>query len=262
MQPLPLPTTSTSTTKHLDLANNKLKTMAGLSGLHQLRKLDLGANRIRVMEPSELAGLVRLEELWLGKNKIERMQGLETLQYLRRLDIQSNRLTAIENLQQSQADTLEELYLAHNGIDDAGVTAAGVFESLQFQKLTVLDLGRNKLTGTDAFCQLQTLEELWLSGNQIESFDNVQSLAALTNLETIYLEYNDIQTNDSLEVYRQKLAELVTSLKQIDANLIGVAAATSNATTTTTTTEQERLLSRLQDLVVERARAETNQVKK
>lgn len=59
------------------MANNKLKSIAGLKGLTKLRKIDLGANRIRVMDPDELSGLVNLEELWLGKNKIEKIQGLE-----------------------------------------------------------------------------------------------------------------------------------------------------------------------------------------
>jgi protein phosphatase 1 regulatory subunit 7 len=51
--------------------------MAGLGGLSSLRKIDLGANRIRVMDIQELSALVNLEELWLGKNKIEEIQGLE-----------------------------------------------------------------------------------------------------------------------------------------------------------------------------------------
>jgi protein phosphatase 1 regulatory subunit 7 len=51
--------------------------MAGLKGLSKLRKIDLGANRIRVMDEEELSGLVSLEELWLGKNKIEEIRGLE-----------------------------------------------------------------------------------------------------------------------------------------------------------------------------------------
>lgn len=61
----------------LDLAQNKLKTMAGLSQLKKLRKLDLGANRLRVMEEDELSGLENLEELWLGKNKITEVGGLD-----------------------------------------------------------------------------------------------------------------------------------------------------------------------------------------
>jgi hypothetical protein len=42
-----------------------------------LKKIDLGANRIRFMDEEELSGLVNLEELWLGKNKIEEIQGLD-----------------------------------------------------------------------------------------------------------------------------------------------------------------------------------------
>ena len=43
----------------------------------KLKKIDLGANRIRVMDANEFSGLVNLEELWIGKNKIEQIQGLE-----------------------------------------------------------------------------------------------------------------------------------------------------------------------------------------
>lgn len=60
-----------------DLANNKLKEIKGLKNLKQLKKIDLGANRIRVMDGEELGGLENLEELWIGKNKIEKIEGLE-----------------------------------------------------------------------------------------------------------------------------------------------------------------------------------------
>jgi hypothetical protein len=61
----------------IDLANNKLKKIEGIGALTQLKKIDLGANRIRVMDGNELGGLVNLEELWIGKNKIEEIGGLE-----------------------------------------------------------------------------------------------------------------------------------------------------------------------------------------
>lgn len=61
----------------LFLANNKLKTIVGLKNLVHLRKIDLGANRIRVIDGDELSGLINLEELWVGKNKIEEITGLE-----------------------------------------------------------------------------------------------------------------------------------------------------------------------------------------
>jgi Leucine-rich repeat (LRR) protein len=55
--------------------------MAGLGQLKYLRKLDLGANRIRDMDEKELSGLENLEELWIGKNKIEMIQGLEKVRF-------------------------------------------------------------------------------------------------------------------------------------------------------------------------------------
>lgn len=66
-----------------DLANNKLKSIAGLGSLVHLKKIDLGANRIRVMDGNELGGLVNLEELWIGKNKIEEIGGLEKVRTVR-----------------------------------------------------------------------------------------------------------------------------------------------------------------------------------
>lgn len=228
--------------------------MAGLRGLSQLQKIDLGANRIRVMDGDELSGLVHLEELWLGKNKIERMQGLEKLTKLRRLDVQSNRLEAIEGLT-SQNATLEELYLAHNGITNEGASAATGL-ALALPNLSVLDLSRNRLTSTAAFEHLTSLEELWLSGNKIASFDDVQPLAKLgQHLETVYLEYNPLQEDP---LYRKKLKELIPSLTQIDANLIqGLSSmGLPPSAGRPVETEEERLRG-LQAMAVERAKAET-----
>jgi protein phosphatase 1 regulatory subunit 7 len=227
--------------------------MAGLKGLHHLRKLDLGANRIRVMDVDELSGLVNLEELWLGKNKIEKIEGLEALTKLRRLDVQSNRLTCVENLQ-TQQETLEELYLAHNAIDNEGVSKPTGL-TLSFPNLSVLDLNRNKLTSTDPLVHLKSLDELWISGNLIASFDDVQSLSELDSLSTIYLEYNECQKDP---LYRKKLQELMPNLKQIDADLIGGLAAHGlpSAPRLPAWTEEERL-QKLQEQIIERARAET-----
>lgn len=250
----------------LDLANNKLKTIAGLSGLKELRKLDLGANRIRLMPPDELSGLVQLEELWLGKNKIERIQGLSTFTKLRRLDLQSNRLgktvnntTDNDEYRQEAIDqfanistTLEQLYLAHNGIELVGEWLLGdsttSSTSRSFVELTVLDLSRNQIGNVNSLGSstlFPILEELWLSGNHIAEWPAVEQLSTLTTLETLYLEYNPIQTNDPL--YRKSLAQLIPQLKQIDATLISAVASNAlvgtsglvsvDRTTTTTTTK-------------------------
>jgi hypothetical protein len=240
-----------------DLANNKLKTIQGLRGLSNLRKIDLGANRIRVMDEEELSGLVNLEELWMGKNKIEKITGLEKLVKLRRLDLQSNRLEVVENLT-SQVDTLEEIYLAHNGITTEGASQpTGLAQD--FKVLSVVDLGRNRLTSANGFAHIKTLDELWLSGNKIATFEDIQALSALPSLDTIYLEYNPLQEDP---LYRKKIVQVMPCLKQIDANMInslpmhGMATSTTGTMTGRAETDEDRLR-RMQDMVITRAKEES-----
>lgn len=234
-----------------DLANNKLKAIDGLDGLTKLRKLDLGANRIRLLPAEELAGLTSLEELWLGKNKIESMDGLEALssKVLRRMDLQSNRLVKIDALPDHIIETLEEFYLADNGIDTDGLVglSAGIFPVLN-----VLDLSKNRLTNCAPLSHLASLEEVWLSGNRVGSWDEVEALSKLNKLETIYLEYNPLAKEDPL--YRKQLAEVIPSLTQIDADPIG---ATGRAGGGQALARDEELR-RLQAVVLERARQETD----
>lgn len=211
--------------KELYLANNKLKEIKGLKNLKQLKKIDLGANRIRVMDGEELGGLENLEELWIGKNKIEKIEGLEKLTKLRRLDIQSNRLTQVEGLT-AQKDTLEELYLAHNGIDDEGASLPTGL-GLAFTQLNVVDVGRNRLTSTTPFCHLESIDEIWLSGNNISTWEAIEPFKKACEegkqkMDTLYLEYNPIASEFE---YRKRLAEWIPTLKQIDATLIGGLAA-------------------------------------
>ena len=203
----------------LYLANNKIKSVAGLSSLVKLRKIDLGANRIRTIDEKEFTNLVNLEELWLGKNKIEEIgpNSLLNLKKLRRLDLQANRLTKLDYLQ-SVAPLLEEFYLSHNAITDEGL-ACGFPVSLEFPHLSTLDVSRNKITKTDAISHLTSIEDLWLSGNCIDSFENIMSLKNLVNLDCVYLEYNAI--SDDFE-YRMKVKDIVgPNLNQIDAVPIG-----------------------------------------
>eukprot|EP00980_Cylindrotheca_fusiformis_P029574 scaffold23530_cov117-Cylindrotheca_fusiformis.AAC.1 len=235
------------------LANNKLKQISGLRGLTNLKKIDLGANRIRVMDEEELGGLINLEELWIGKNKIEKIQGLD------------------------KVETLEELFLAHNGIDDEGATQPTGL-ALKFTNLNVIDMSRNRLTSTAPFAHLEAVEELWLSGNQIATWEGVEPLkesasAGTQSLETLYLEYNPLASEFE---YRKKLAEWIPSLSQIDATLVGGLAAhglpsamPAPMNTTNTTTKQattpvplEAEMRGLQDTVVKKAQEETKAAKK
>jgi protein phosphatase 1 regulatory subunit 7 len=238
--------------RELYLANNKLKSISGLSELHCLVKLDLGSNKIRYMEGFE--GLVNLEELWLGKNKIEKIQGIENLKALRRLDVQSNRLTSVDNLE-SQITTLEELYLAHNGITNEGIRQpTGLAQD--FKQLSTLDLSRNFLTSTDEIAHLVTLNDLWLSGNKISTFQDISSLATLTNLDAVYLEYNPLASEFE---YRKRLKQLIPSLNQIDATLIKYShvPGLQNVGQGGIAETFEDQMRRYQEIVISKAKAET-----
>jgi len=238
----------------LYLANNKIKTLSGLKNLSCLKKIDLGANRLRKMD--ELSGLTNLEELWLGKNKIEKIEGISSLTKLRRLDVQSNRLTSVENLL-AQTETLEELYLAHNGINDEGaMNESGL--ALNFTELTILDLSKNQLTSCRPFEHMTTLDTLWISNNEILTFQDVEPLSGLSRLDEVYLEHNPIYKDAD---YRTKLKKIIPSLNQIDAIQIGMETH-SDGTTQGLKSGQTMSIEKLrkwQDEAIARAKLESSQ---
>jgi Leucine-rich repeat (LRR) protein len=148
----------------------------------------------------------------------------------------------------TQQDTLEELYLAHNGITNEGASyPSGLGHT--FSTLLTLDLSRNSLTSTQPLAHLNSLTDLWLSGNNISSFEQVEPLTAnLIHLDTIYLEYNPLQQDFE---YRKKVKELIPSLTQIDANQISGGGCASGGGQAQTLEEQMR---RLQGLAMQRAK--------
>ena len=89
--------------------------------------------------------------------------------------------------------------------------------------MNTLDLSRNKLIRIENLEHMTNLEELWLGGNKIESYDDIQLIKILGNerddstpasLLTLYLEHNPIASDFE---YRMRLKELAPSLTQIDA---------------------------------------------
>jgi len=82
--------------------------------------------------------------------------------------------------------------------------------------LNTLDLIHNKLTSTKGIPveSLPKLEDLWLSENQINSFEDLSHLGKLSNLQTIYLEHNPVAKDYE---YRIRLGKIIPSLTQIDA---------------------------------------------
>jgi Leucine-rich repeat (LRR) protein len=232
------------------LGKNKITKIQGLQHLQCLRRLDVQSNRLTAIENiSTLAST--LQELYLASNGITD-QGIT----------------------------------GDDG-DAAASIEGGFMDSPVFAVLTVLDLSRNQLGsgsggitlgggGGGGDCGVEddgddddtitasssslsviagkcpVLEELWLSGNQLATWSQVAPALQTwqSSLETIYLEYNPLQTsttsssaaattatagttmpvqlssknlgmkqiNPDHSVYRQRLLQLIPSLTQIDAN--------------------------------------------
>ena len=321
-----------NTITELYLANNKIKELCGINHLKNLRKLDLGYNRIRTFltdntddnttteneSTSRLSGLENLEELWIGKNKLESLDGLQNLTKLRRLDVQGNRLISLVDdnnvcYLNAQRGKLEELYLALNGLTNdslAGLLSTDTDTSSQqnkkyvtFPKLTVLDLSRNRLNSIDALFKIMNdddgstgatgpgdddanvnvddvvgywpvLESLWLSGNMITHFNDLEIVKIastknlLPDLDTLYLEYNPIAKDYE---YRTKIAQYIPQLKQLDSTYMHghghthgswsssvLSSATNNTKNKNTTTTEEKLRV-LQEVALLRAKQQQQQ---
>jgi protein phosphatase 1 regulatory subunit 7 len=75
----------------LELYDNHVEEIRGISRLNNLRILDLSFNSIRELIP--LAQYVPLlEELYVAQNKLRKIEGLEGLVHLRVLDLGANRI--------------------------------------------------------------------------------------------------------------------------------------------------------------------------
>ncbi|KAL4325077.1 hypothetical protein GQ457_11G017470 [Hibiscus cannabinus] len=142
--------------------------MEEIDHLHELQILELGSNRLRVIE--NLQNFINLQELWLGRNRIK-VINLCGLKCIKKISFQSNRLTSMTGLEECVA--LEEIYLSHNGI--------AKMEGLS----TLVNLG---VLAVNDIQNLTRLEDLRLNDNQIESLENIAEAVSGSRekLTTIY----------------------------------------------------------------------------
>jgi len=201
------PVSSCPFLEELYIAQNKLRKIEGLEALTRLRTLDLGANRIR--EIQGLATCTNLESLWLGKNKIEEISGVEGLSKLRQLDVQNNRLRCIGSCLMT-LPCLEELYLACNAIESVDGLPP-------LSPLNTVDLSTNRLSSISGIQQHKTLSELWMTSSLLSTFESLEPLVELPQLECLYLEHSPIATDFE---YRMRITKMIPSLVQLDANAV------------------------------------------
>ena len=206
----------------LYLSNNKISVIEGLESLTKLRVLELGSNRIRSVDAPCFAQLTELEELWLGKNKITDMDGFKPFRFskLRQLSLQSNRLTKwTPELFGLVAQNLENVYLGSNQLPDLDER---ILESMNPNSLVELDLSCNALTQVPQFPKpMNTLEELWLNDNLIDSVESLKCLNRIfPSLRTIYIERNPVHSQCPLDCRNTIIQHAPKSLEQIDASRV------------------------------------------
>ena len=106
---------------------------------------------------------------------------------------------------------LKQLYISSNGIE--------VLENLdQNVNLTTIDYAANKITKLDNLHTLDKITEFWFNDNQVSDWSEIDKLAQMKELETVYFEWNPIQTLCPAD-YLRKMKLTLPLLLQIDATL-------------------------------------------
>ncbi|XP_023930421.1 protein phosphatase 1 regulatory subunit 7-like [Lingula anatina] len=102
------------------------------------------------------------------------------------------------------------------------------FEKKRFAsctKLTTLDLAGNRIKRLQNISHLVKLEEFWFNDNHLESWEDLNQLTPLKNLQTVYLERNPLwrSAEDPRSPdpnYRRKVMLTLPWLQQIDATFV------------------------------------------
>ena len=156
----------------LNFQHNSITKIQHLSSLRKLIFLDLYDNKIE--EIFGINTLSSLRVLMLGKNRISKIENLNNLHKLDVLDLHGNKIRELENL--SHLSELRVLNLAGNLLTNA-------CNFLGLTSLTELNLRRNKIQYIAELDHLPKLLRLFLSYNDIRSFESIRCLANSPSLQ-------------------------------------------------------------------------------
>ena len=178
--------------KDLDLSNNLISRLSALafSKLFKLEKLNLSNNQIRSLPATLFSDLVELEDLNLNNNEIGSLPAtvFNNLSELETLDVSHNKIRSLAATVFSNLSQLEELNISHNQIRSL---SASLFNNLS--ALKELGISDNQIASlpTDVFSSLTNLEYLWLHNNNLTSV-TANAFANLTNLKGLALDGNEV----------------------------------------------------------------------
>ena len=176
-----------ATLAEINLQHNAVTdaSLASLSGLPNLAKLNVGYNTLTTLAP--LSGCVKLNHLEADNNQITSLKGLDNLTLLRHLSVDYNDLTDVSLLAGNVE--LTNLSIASNTISDISALST-------LTKLEVFDFSGNlviaSLPAWPEGCELKTIDG---SYNALTSIDGLKSMQSLTH---VYMDYNQLTNIDSL----------------------------------------------------------------
>ncbi|KAL0224823.1 hypothetical protein RCL1_002735 [Eukaryota sp. TZLM3-RCL] len=125
----------------------------------------------------------------------------------REISLRGHRIPSIENL----AATLDQFRVID--LTDNVIRSLDGFPTLNMLETLLLTNNKIVTISPSIGSHLPNLRTLILTNNQISSFDTITSLQTLPKLEELSLLNNPITT---LEKYREKIIELLPSLKVLD----------------------------------------------
>ncbi|XP_045452337.1 leucine-rich repeat-containing protein 49 [Melitaea cinxia] len=169
----------------LSLQHNLINTLSGLSPLDLSKLVFLDVYDNQIDKISSLERLFSLRILLMGKNRIKRIEGLSNLLKLEVLDLHGNRITKVGGL--SNQSELKVLNLAGNQMKCIGKTDLQGLISLR-----ELNLKRNRLRKLQGFQHTIKLQKLFLGNNDLQSIEDVASLAEATTLTEVSLDNNPV----------------------------------------------------------------------
>lgn len=188
----------------------------GLNSIHpeafvyakNLESLDLSKNALEVLGPKEFTGAKNLKHLDLNGNLIhfiddEAFEGLAALEIL---DLERNSLTSITSNTFNPLISLQSLYLSGNQLSKTNKQ-----DFCKNRRLLILKVNQNGLK--DLECRHASIQNLSLSGNQIEHFapDSLLSIKGLTALDISY----NLLTNPKFPLLRDDITYLNLSHNNI-----------------------------------------------
>ncbi|WP_058300648.1 leucine-rich repeat domain-containing protein [Gorillibacterium timonense] len=178
---------------------NQITDLSPLSGLKQLKELNLNENQVTNLSP--LAGLTELRSLLISQNQIKDIRPLAGLVKLTELSLSQNPITDLSIL--SGLTELTEL-----SFDDTPISDLTPIRGLA--KLRILSFFDSKVENLEPLKALTSLEYLTMRDNRVSDLTPIVELPNLKEVQASnnYLDLNDPATKAAIESLKARKVAL------------------------------------------------------